>query len=143
MTGGLIAVAAGFGVGSIYTLTQRWLDFPTGLTQGARVAGAAVVGATIAVAVHRKLAGRLERQSAAVTLAGALLDANRECMKLIDVNGRMRHVSEHGADWLGFRKSESRTAAHTSFAGRYRGIERLFEDSATPRRAAQNGAIPG
>jgi diguanylate cyclase (GGDEF)-like protein/PAS domain S-box-containing protein len=140
MTGGLIAVVAGFGVGSLYTLTQRWLAFPTGLTQGARVGGATVVGAIISVAVYRKLSGRLERQSAAVTLAGALLDANRECMKLIDVSGRMQQVSEHGAalmdasssselvgaDWLGFWGSESRTAAHTSFAGALSGNRTSF-----------------
>jgi len=137
---GFIAVATGFGIGSLCTLALPWLCFPTDLPRAARVAVAAIVGATISVAVYRNLAGRLARQSAAVTLAGALLDANRECMKLIGVNGRMQHISEYGAtlmdaaspaqlagaDWLGFWEGESRAAAHSSFAGALSGNRTSF-----------------
>jgi diguanylate cyclase (GGDEF)-like protein/PAS domain S-box-containing protein len=137
---GLIAVVAGFGIGLLCKQAQSWLGFPTGLPQGASVAVAATAGATVSLAVYRRLADSLARQSAAVTLAGALLDANRECMKLLDVNGRMLQLSEHGAalmdaaspaqlvgaDWLGFWEGESRAAARSSFAGALLGNRASF-----------------
>ncbi|CAB3802982.1 putative bifunctional diguanylate cyclase/phosphodiesterase [Pararobbsia alpina] len=140
VTDALVAVTAGFGVGSLCTLVQPWLGSPTGLPESARVAVAAIVGATISVAVYRKLSGDRARQSAAAALASALLDANRECMKLIDANGRMLRVSEYGAalmdaaspaelagaDWLGFWEGESCAAARSSFAGAISGNRTSF-----------------
>ncbi|MGA7812730.1 putative bifunctional diguanylate cyclase/phosphodiesterase, partial [Caballeronia sp.] len=94
----------------------------------------------MSIATYRTLAADRARQSAAVTLAGALLDVNGECTKLIDVDGRMLRVSEYGAalmdaasplelegaDWLGFWKGDDSAVARSAFAGALAGNRTSF-----------------
>jgi len=93
-----------------------------------------------AVLIYLFLAAERSKQVAATALAGALLDANRECVKLLDTDGRMLRVSEYGAqlmdarspaelagaDWLGFWKEEGSASAATAFAGALAGRRTSF-----------------
>jgi hypothetical protein len=88
-------------------------------------------GAVLAAWIYRALAADRAEQAAATALAGALLDANRECMKLIGPDGRMLRISEYGAglmdaespaqlagaQWLSFWTGADSVAASTAFAG--------------------------
>ena len=139
----LISVAAGFGAGALCLSAPVWTMLPPGLQRGASLASAIAAGATVFVAAWRTQASKRARQSATDTLASALLDTNRECMKLLDVNGRMLRVSEYGAqlmdasspldlagaDWLGFWKGADSVTAKTAFndalAGRYASFRAL------------------
>jgi diguanylate cyclase (GGDEF)-like protein/PAS domain S-box-containing protein len=136
----LVAMAAGFGAGSLCLLIPLWLRLPDGLSSNMRNASAVMVGAGFAVFIYRSLAAERAKQSAATALASALLDANRECMKLIGVDGRMLRISEYGAllmdaqlpseltgaDWLGFWKDEDSVAATTAFADALAGCRTSF-----------------
>ena len=139
----LISVAAGFGAGALCLSAPVWAMIPPGLQRGASMASAIAAGVAVFVAAWRTQASKRARQSATDTLASALLDTNRECMKLLDVNGRMLRVSEYGAqlmdasspldlagaDWLGFWKGADSATAKTAFndalAGRYASFRAL------------------
>jgi hypothetical protein len=140
VTGILITATVGFGAGSLCMLIQLWLRLPAGLPQSMRVAGAVIAGAAMSIAGYRMLAADRAKQSAAVTLVSALLDANWECMKLIDVDGRLLRVPEYGAtlmdaesplevagaDWQGFWKGDDSAAAKSAFAGARAGNRTSF-----------------
>ncbi len=136
----LVTAVSGFGAGSLCMLILLWLRLPAAWPQSMRVASACFAGAAMSIATYRTLAADRARQSAAVTLAGALLDVNGECTKLIDVDGRMLRVSEYGAalmdaasplelegaDWLGFWKGDDSAVARSAFAGALAGNRTSF-----------------
>ncbi|KIG10898.1 putative bifunctional diguanylate cyclase/phosphodiesterase [Caballeronia concitans] len=82
----------------------------------------------------------LARANATAALARALLDANRECLKLIGPDGRMLRISEHGAEimqasspeqlaganWLGFWSGDDARAARTAFDAAMSGSRASF-----------------
>jgi diguanylate cyclase (GGDEF)-like protein/PAS domain S-box-containing protein len=132
---GLMLIAmAGCGVASI--IFQMLGD----LSPGVRLLLAAGAGAGVLALGWRYLRGEEARAVAAHALASALLDANRECMKLLDVNGHMLRISEFGAElmqapspealaganWLGFWSGEDASAARVAFDGALRGARTAF-----------------
>ncbi|VXC85059.1 Response regulator receiver modulated diguanylate cyclase/phosphodiesterase [Burkholderia sp. 8Y] len=109
-------------------------------TQATKLCDSAVAGAlvlAIGVLRERRLTSRVD---AATALAEALLDANRECLKLLDVDGRMLHISEYGAelmqadspaqlagaDWLGFWSGQDAIAAREAFGSALEGDRTAF-----------------
>ncbi len=92
---------------------------------------------TIGLGRARRAAGR---ENATRALARALLDANRECLKLLDEEGRMLRISEHGAqlmqasgpeqlagaDWLSFWSNDDAIAARSAFAAALQGARTSF-----------------
>jgi diguanylate cyclase (GGDEF)-like protein len=100
------------------------------------------------------------RLNATTALANALLDANRECLKLLDVNGQIVRISEHGAklmeasgaeqlagtDWHGLWGGNDAMAARTAFDAATKGERTTFRGNAsttkgTPK-AWQSRLIP-
>ncbi|QSN63042.1 bifunctional diguanylate cyclase/phosphodiesterase [Caballeronia sp. M1242] len=106
--------------------------------------GAMCVGAVAAVVVGtlalRRALGTTARHDATVALVKALLDANRECLKLLDPNGRLLRISEYGAelmraagpdqlagaDWLDFWSGSEAIAARDAFEGALQGSRTSF-----------------
>lgn len=106
--------------------------------------GAMCVGAVAAVAVGtlalRRALGVTARHDATVALVKALLDANRDCLKLLDTDGRLLRISEYGAelmraagpeqlagaDWLGFWSGSEASAARDAFDGALQGSRTSF-----------------
>jgi diguanylate cyclase (GGDEF)-like protein/PAS domain S-box-containing protein len=135
----LIAFMAGAGAAAMCVCLVSWIG-PLDVMPRSVWAAAGVVAAGCAWFVYRFLAGERARQSAAAALAAALLDSNRECMKLIGVDGRMLHISEYGAhlmdagspseltgaNWLGFWKDEHSVAASSAFAQAVAGMRTSF-----------------
>jgi diguanylate cyclase (GGDEF)-like protein/PAS domain S-box-containing protein len=126
----LIAVMAGAGATAMCLSMASWLHLLDGLPFSVSALAAVVVTAGCAGFVYRLLAAERAKQSAAEALAAALLDSNRECMKLIGLDGRMLRISEYGAhlmdadspnvltgaNWLGFWQDEHSVAASAAFA---------------------------
>ncbi|WP_240655989.1 putative bifunctional diguanylate cyclase/phosphodiesterase [Paraburkholderia phosphatilytica] len=126
-----LAVALGVGVATLFicfaTVTGL---FPTTRANVDSIA-AAVFGTLLLAAGWRVHLAARDREAAALALAGALLDTNQECMKLLSLDGHMLRLSEYGAtlmdlasphditgaDWLGFWKGDDRTAADAALAG--------------------------
>ena len=104
------------------------------------MAAASLAGAVLTALIYRALAGERTRQAAATALASALLDANRECMKLIGLDGRLLRISEYGAglmdaespaqltgaQWLSFWTGADSVAASTAFADALAGHRTSF-----------------
>jgi diguanylate cyclase (GGDEF)-like protein/PAS domain S-box-containing protein len=125
----LISAAAGFGAGALSLYAPVWAMFPANLPRSVSLASAIAVGTVVFIAAYRTQAGKRSRQVATGKLASALLDTNRECMKLLDVNGRMLRISEYGAtlmdapsplelagaDWLSFWEGADSVAAKAAF----------------------------
>lgn len=120
-----IAITAGIGVGTLVhqAASEAALPFRFALSMVAGIAGLAVV--------RRKLGSEHAQHSAAIALASGLLDANRDCLKVLDTSGKLLRVSEHGAalmeaetpeqldgaDWLKFWSGEHRAAAEDAWTG--------------------------
>jgi diguanylate cyclase (GGDEF)-like protein/PAS domain S-box-containing protein len=132
-----IAVTAGIGTGTVLFLVAG------DAAPAFRLIGAAVAGLVAFATAHRKLAFDHAQRSAAIALASGLLDANRDCLKLLDADGRMLHISEYGAslmdakspeqlagaDWLGFWSGEHRIAAEAAWTGSLAGNRTSFTGS--------------
>ncbi|SAL02880.1 putative bifunctional diguanylate cyclase/phosphodiesterase [Caballeronia ptereochthonis] len=134
LSGLALVAAAAFGVASLILHVLGDLAPPVRLCLA--------VGASAAVFAFalRHLLGAQSRAIAAQSLASALLDANRECIKLLDVNGRMLRISEFGAElmqatspealaganWLGFWSGDDAAAASAAFDGALRGARTSF-----------------
>jgi diguanylate cyclase (GGDEF)-like protein/PAS domain S-box-containing protein len=132
-----IAVAAGIGVGALVQQagSEAAPAFRLALSIAAGIAGFAFV--------RRKLGFDHARQHAAIALASGLLDANRDCLKVLDTDGKMLRVSEHGAtlmeaetpeqldgaDWLNFWRGEHRSAAEDAWVGALAGTSTCFTAS--------------
>ncbi|MBC8750253.1 EAL domain-containing protein [Paraburkholderia sp. WC7.3b] len=137
VTSVLIAISAGVGIGAVvhHAVSEAAMTVRLVLSMVAGVAGLAVV--------RRKLAFDYAQQSAATALAGGLLHANRDCLKVLATDGKMLRVSEHGAmlmeaespeqlagaDWLDFWTGEDRTAAEQALAGALSGKSASFTGS--------------
>ncbi|WP_260859012.1 putative bifunctional diguanylate cyclase/phosphodiesterase [Paraburkholderia sp. BCC1885] len=135
-----VAICAGFGALSLCLLIPRWLQLASGAPQGKVIGIACAAGAVLTALIYRTLANERAKQAAATELASALLDANRECMKLIDLDGNMLRISEYGAGlmdaespaqlagapWLSFWRGEDGAAARTAFAGALAGRRTAF-----------------
>ena len=132
-----IAVAAAVGIGSLthHAANGAAIALRLALSIATGVAGFAVV--------RQKLGADHAQQRAAVTLASGLLNANRDCLKVLDTDGRMLQVSEHGAalmeaespeqlvgaDWLGFWRGDDRTAAENAWTCARAGTSASFTAS--------------
>jgi diguanylate cyclase (GGDEF)-like protein/PAS domain S-box-containing protein len=140
----LIAVMAGAGAAATCLGMASWLHLLDGLPQSVPALGGVLVAAGCATLVYRFLAAERATQNAGAALAAALLDSNRECMKLISLDGRMLRVSEYGAhlmdaaspgdltgaDWLSFWKGEHSVAAASAFADAVKGQRTSFRGQA-------------
>ncbi|MFM0480357.1 EAL domain-containing protein [Paraburkholderia strydomiana] len=133
----LIAAAAGIGLG---ILAHRVASEAATTVRLALALAAGVVGL---VAIGRKLASDHARQRAAIALASGLLNANRDCLKVLDTDAKMLRVSEHGAalmeaespeqlsgaDWLNFWSGDERTAAEHAWRAALAGTSASFTGS--------------
>jgi diguanylate cyclase (GGDEF)-like protein len=118
-------------------LALSWLNKQAALC-AAMVAGAALLWMGVR---HARLSA--SRANATAALAKALLDANRECLKLIDANGRIVRISEYGAqlmkasapeqlagsNWLSFWSGEDSIAARDAFDAAMKGRRTAFKGS--------------
>ncbi|APA89295.2 EAL domain-containing protein [Paraburkholderia sprentiae WSM5005] len=133
----LIATSAGVGIGAL--VNQAVSEAPITV----RLALSMVSGVAGLALVRRKLAFDHAQHSAAIALAGGLLHANRDCLKVLSKDGKMLRVSEHGAvlmeaespeqlagaDWLEFWTGEDRTAAEKALADALSGSSSSFTGS--------------
>ncbi|MDE1180325.1 EAL domain-containing protein [Paraburkholderia sp.] len=138
--GAVLTASGAFVAGALCVWLQLWTKFPSTVPHGVRVTGIAVLAAGTFLAAYYRHVGERIRRTAAMTLASALLDTNRECMKLLDLDGRMLRISEHGAklmdvaspqditgaDWLGFWHGVDSVAAHAAFNGALAGERTAF-----------------
>ncbi|WP_410843139.1 putative bifunctional diguanylate cyclase/phosphodiesterase, partial [Paraburkholderia sp.] len=135
-----VATAAGFGTVALCLLIPQWLGL-TGCTPSHAVMTAAVIaGALLATLLYCSLVTERAKQAAATSLAGALLDANREWVSLIGLDGRLLRMSEYGAclidadspaqltgaQWLSFWNDADCAPAATAFAGALAGHRTSF-----------------
>lgn len=125
----LISAAASFGVGALCLGLPVWSRLPATLSREFSLTGAIVAGVVTFVAAWRVQMANRAQQRATATLAATLLDTNRECMKLLDIDGRMLRVTEYGAelmdasspldlagaDWLSFWQGDDSAVARTAF----------------------------
>ncbi|MCC8393822.1 EAL domain-containing protein [Paraburkholderia sp. MMS20-SJTR3] len=133
----LIAAAAGIGTGALaYCAALE-------AASAVRLALSITSGIATFAAVARKLASDHARQHATLTLARGLLNANRDCLKVLGRDGNMLRVSEYGAalmeaespeqlagaDWLGFWQGDDRSAAETALATALSGTSASFTGS--------------
>lgn len=114
-----IAIAAGVGAGA---LVQQAAHEAVVILRFALSIAAGVAGFAVAC---RRLASDRAQQRAAIALASGLLNANRDCLKVLATDGKILQVSEHGAvlmeaespeqlagaDWLGFWNAADRPGA--------------------------------
>ncbi|MDR5769331.1 MULTISPECIES: bifunctional diguanylate cyclase/phosphodiesterase [unclassified Caballeronia] len=128
---------AGLGVGALCYLALSFVS------EGAASCAGVVSGAIAFAFFLRRARRSAARANATTALAKALLDANRECLKLLDADGRMVRISEYGAelmeasapeqlagsDWLGFWSGEDATAAHDAFHAAMSGARATFRGS--------------
>jgi diguanylate cyclase (GGDEF)-like protein len=132
-----IVVGAAFGAAALVFLISLFAYEASAIM---RTAAAVLAGAGVFAAAHRKLAADHAERRAALTLSSGLLDANRECLKLLDADGRMLRITEFGADlmnaespeqlagadWLGFWSGADRTAADAAWSGAIAGERTSF-----------------
>lgn len=134
----LVQVAlAAWGAGVLAYLALSWMSH-----DAAFFASAAVGVTVLAIGLHHARRSA-SRANATTALTKALLDANRECLKLLDADGRMVRISEYGAElmaasgpeqlaganWLGFWSNEDAIAARTAFQSAMKGARTAFTGS--------------
>ncbi|MCP3728123.1 EAL domain-containing protein [Paraburkholderia sp. CNPSo 3272] len=132
-----VAIAAGTGIGAVaYQAANQAVDTY-------RLALSMAVGVAALAVVRRKLGADHARESAAIALASGLLDANRDCLKVLDTDGKVLRVSEHGAalmeaespeeldgaDWLNFWTGEHQSAAAEAWTNALAGRSTSFTGS--------------
>jgi diguanylate cyclase (GGDEF)-like protein/PAS domain S-box-containing protein len=129
-----ISVATGVGVGALVRLAVSEAAFTLNL------AVPVTAGVAALALVLRKLGFDHAQQVAATALASGLLQANRDCLKVLAPDGKMLRVSEHGAvlmeaespeqltgaDWLAFWSGEDRAAAEKALADARSGTSTSF-----------------
>lgn len=131
----------GFAAWGIGVLT--YLALAAFAPKAAALCAAVAIGMiAFAIGVRRECRS-VARQNAATALASALLDANRECLKLLDGEGRMVRISEYGAEimaasgpeqlaganWLGFWSDDDAIAAREAFNAAMKGARTAFKGS--------------
>lgn len=132
-----ITAAASFGAGA-FAFVIALFAFEAGPIQCYAIA--AVTGAAAFAVAQRILRATHGRRTAALALSAGLLDANRECLKLLDIDGKMLRISEFGAElmnatspdqlaganWLGFWTGADRIASEAAWAGALAGQRTSF-----------------
>ncbi|SAK67132.1 response regulator receiver modulated diguanylate cyclase/phosphodiesterase [Caballeronia calidae] len=135
-----ILVQIGLAAWGACALTCLALSFAS---RGIAFCSGVAVGAIVFVACLHRARRSASRANATTALARALLEANRECLKLLDVDGRMLRISEYGAqlmqangpeqlagsNWLGFWSNEDEIAAHDAFRAAKDGARTAFKGS--------------
>ncbi|MEM5371397.1 EAL domain-containing protein [Paraburkholderia azotifigens] len=140
-----ISVATGIGTGTAGIALQMALRGAVSAPFSAQVAIGATVGAIAMIATRQRLAAQKARHAAAMALASSFLDASRDCLKLLDLQGHMLRINDYGAtlmeasspvqlagaDWLSFWKGGDHDAAMTAFASALNGTPASFRGSCT------------
>ncbi|MBN3752541.1 EAL domain-containing protein [Paraburkholderia sp. Tr-20389] len=140
-----ISVATGIGAGTASIALQMALRGSVSAPFSAQVAIGATVGAIAMIATRQRLAAQKARHAAAMALASSFLDASRDCVKLLDLQGHMLRINDYGAtlmeasspvqlagaDWLGFWKGGDHDAATTAFRNALNGTPASFRGSCT------------
>ncbi|TXC83379.1 EAL domain-containing protein [Paraburkholderia azotifigens] len=140
-----ISVATGIGTGTAGIALQMALRGAVSAPFSAQVAIGATVGAIAMIATRQRLAAQKARHAAAMALASSFLDASRDCLKLLDLQGHMLRINDYGAtlmeasspvqlagaDWLSFWKDGDHDAAMTAFASALNGTPASFRGSCT------------
>ncbi|VXC71316.1 Diguanylate cyclase [Burkholderia sp. 8Y] len=110
------------------------------VSKSAAIGGGVAAGVVVYALSLRHALRVAARQHATAALTKALLDANRECLKLLDSDGRLLRISEYGAelmratgpeqlagaDWLGFWSGGEALAARKAFDGALQGSRTSF-----------------
>jgi len=140
-----ISVATGIGAGAATLAAHMALGGLTHIPLGAHVAIGATAGALAMLATRQRFAAQKARHAATAALASSFLDASRDCVKLLDLNGRMLRINDYGAtlmdasspdqlagaDWLNFWKGGDRDAALNAFNSALGGAASSFRGSCT------------
>ncbi|HWT37665.1 MAG TPA: PAS domain-containing protein, partial [Paraburkholderia sp.] len=140
-----ISVATGIGTGTASIALQMALRGSVSAPFSAQVAIGATVGAVAMIATRQRLAAQNARHAAAMALASSFLDASRDCLKLLDLQGHMLRINDYGAtlmeasspvqlagaDWLSFWKGGDHDAAMTAFRSALNGTPASFRGSCT------------
>lgn len=133
----LIAISAGVGISSLVHHLTAEAAMPV------RLAASITVGVVALASIHRKLAADYRLRCAAVALASGMLNANRDCLKVLSTDGKLLRVSEHGAalmeaespdelsgaDWLNFWNGNDRALAENACRDAVAGISTSFTGS--------------
>jgi len=133
----LIAISAGVGISSLVHHLTAEAAMPV------RLAASITVGVVALACIHRKLAADYRLRCAAVALASGMLNANRDCLKVLSTDGKLLRVSEHGAalmeaespdelsgaDWLNFWNGNDRALAENACRDAVAGISTSFTGS--------------
>ncbi|MBP0592743.1 EAL domain-containing protein [Paraburkholderia sp. LEh10] len=140
-----ISVATGIGTGTASVALQMALHWPAGAPFSLNVAAGATAGAIAMIATCQRFAAQKSRHAAAMALASSFLDASRDCVKLLDLQGHMLRINDYGAtlmeatspaqlagaNWLGFWKGEDSGAATAAFRSALGGTPASFRGSCT------------
>ncbi|SEJ87209.1 PAS domain S-box-containing protein/diguanylate cyclase (GGDEF) domain-containing protein [Paraburkholderia diazotrophica] len=139
-----ISVATGIGAGTAGVALQMALRWPA-VPLGVQVGIGATAGVLAMIATRQRFAAQKARQAAAMALASSFLDASRDCVKLLDLQGHMLRINDYGAtlmeassprelqgaDWLGFWKGDDHDAAMAAFKSALGGTAASFRGSCT------------
>jgi diguanylate cyclase (GGDEF)-like protein/PAS domain S-box-containing protein len=140
-----ISVATGIGAGTAGIALQMALRGSVSAPFSAQVAIGATAGAIAMIATRQRFAAQKSRHAAAMALASSFLDASRDCVKLLDLQGHMLRINDYGAtlmeasspvqlagaDWLSFWKGRDHDAATTAFRNALNGTPASFRGSCT------------
>jgi diguanylate cyclase (GGDEF)-like protein/PAS domain S-box-containing protein len=138
-----ISVATGIGAGTASVALHMAARWPVSAPFGVHVAIGATAAALAMVVTRQRLAAQKARQAAATALASSFLEASRDCLKLLDLQGRMLRINDYGAtlmeatshaqlagaDWLGFWKGDDHDAAMAAFRSALGGTPTSFRGS--------------
>ncbi|ALL68025.1 diguanylate cyclase/phosphodiesterase with PAS/PAC sensor [Paraburkholderia caribensis MBA4] len=140
-----VSIATGIGAGAASIALQMALRGPASAPFSVQVAVGATAGAIAMIATRQRFAAQKARQAATTALASSFLDASRDCVKLLDLQGHMLRINDYGAtlmeaaspvqlagaDWLGFWKGDDNDAAKAAFRSALNGTPASFRGSCT------------
>ncbi|MDR6385781.1 putative bifunctional diguanylate cyclase/phosphodiesterase [Paraburkholderia caribensis] len=140
-----VSVATGIGAGAASIALQMALRGPASAPFSVQIAVGATAGAIAMIVTRQRFAAQKARQAATTALASSFLDASRDCVKLLDLQGQMLRINDYGAtlmeaaspvqlagaDWLGFWKGTDNDAAKAAFRSALNGTPASFRGSCT------------
>jgi len=140
-----VSVATGIGAGAAGIALQMALRGPASAPFSVQIAVGATAGAIAMIVTRQRFAAQKARQAATTALASSFLDASRDCVKLLDLQGQMLRINDYGAtlmeaaspvqlagaDWLGFWKGTDNDAAKAAFRSALNGTPASFRGSCT------------
>ncbi|AUT63559.1 putative bifunctional diguanylate cyclase/phosphodiesterase [Paraburkholderia terrae] len=140
-----VSVATGIGAGATGIALQMALRGPASAPFSVQVAVGATAGAIAMIVTRQRFAAQKARQAATTALASSFLDASRDCVKLLDLQGHMLRINDYGAtlmeaaspvqlagaDWLGFWKGDDNDLATAAFRSALNGTPASFRGSCT------------